>query len=274
MNITKAVIPVAGLGTRFLPVSKSVPKEMLPIIDKPCIQYIVEEAVNSGIKEIIFVISPEKLAVRNYFSPAPKLEKRLQATGKTAELKTIKQLEKLAIFHYVYQKKALGDGDAILHAAKFIKKNESFAVLFGDDIYDSPTPALKQLITQYNKVKAPIIALEKISRKDSYKYGIIKVKKQKGSLYEISNLVEKPSPATAPSNLAIAGKYIVTPELFATLKKSNPFHDSELRLIDGMLNHIKHSPIFGHQVRGLRFDTGDKHGYLKAITHFAKKQKI
>lgn len=281
MQIKKAVILAAGLGTRFLPVTKSIPKEMLPIIDKPCIQYIVEEAVKSGIEEIIFVINDSKLSIKNYFSPEKneikELKDRLKKTKKIAELKTIESIEHLAKFHYVIQKSALGDGHAILCAKKFIDK-EPVAILFGDDIYDSKIPAISQLIKQYEKLKTPIIGLQKIDKKDSKKYGIIEPDKSKSriagpkNLYKISSLVEKPDPKNAPSNLAIVGKYIITPELLKTLEKSkSSTKDKELRLIDGMIEYIKTQPIHGLEIEGTRFDTGDKQGFLKATAHFALK---
>ncbi|PIZ75291.1 UTP--glucose-1-phosphate uridylyltransferase [Candidatus Peregrinibacteria bacterium CG_4_10_14_0_2_um_filter_38_24] len=279
MKIKKAVILAAGLGTRFLPVTKSVPKEMLPIIDKPCIQYLVEEAVASGIKEIIFVINDSKLSIKNYFSPEKneikELKDRLKKTKKTAELKTIESIEHLAKFHYITQKEALGDGHAILCAKKIIGK-ESVAILFGDDIYDSKTPAISQLIKQYEKFKTPIIGLQKIDKKDSKKYGIIapeKSSKLPKNLYKISSLIEKPTQEKAPSNLAIVGKYIITPELLKTLEKSkSSTKDKELRLIDGMIEYIKTQPIHGLEIEGTRFDTGDKAGFLKATTHFTLKR--
>ncbi|MDP2643068.1 MAG: UTP--glucose-1-phosphate uridylyltransferase [Candidatus Peregrinibacteria bacterium] len=283
--IKKAIILAAGLGTRFLPVTKSIPKEMLPIIDKPCIQYLVEEAVASGIKEIIFVINDSKLSIKNYFSPKKneikELKNRLKKTKKTAELKLIESIEHLAKFHYVIQKEALGDGHAILCAKKIIG-SEPVAILFGDDIYDSKIPALSQLIKQYEKFKTPIIGLQKIDKKDSKKYGIIspeKSQKLPENLYKISSLVEKPETKNAPSNLAIVGKYIITPELLKTLEKSqSSTKDKELRLIDGMINYLKTDTtknphqIHGLKIEGTRFDTGDKTGFLKATMHFASKR--
>jgi len=274
MKITKAVIPVAGLGTRFFPATKSIPKEMLPIVDKPCIQYLVEEAVKSGIKEIIFVISKDKFSIKNHFATSKELSKILSDKKKTEELKILQKIDKLAKFSYTEQPKPLGDGHAILCAKKFIK-NEPFAVLFGDDVWDSNTPALLQLIKQYNKYKSPIVALEKIPKNETQKYGIVGIKSKKGRLLTLKSFVEKPDPKAAPSNFAITGKYIVTPELLDYLSKAtSTSKDKELRLIDGMLSFIKKSPIYGYEVDGVRFDTGDKLGYLKAITHFATKDKL
>lgn len=269
MKIRKAIIPAAGLGTRFLPVTKAVAKEMLPLVDKPCIQFLVEEAVKSGIKEIIFIISPGDRSVKDHFSHSPKLTARLKERKMNQALREIQAIEKMAKFKYIIQKKALGDGHAILQASHLINNNEAVAILFGDEIYDNETPALAQLIKQYNKVKAPIIGLHKINKRDSKKYGMIKGTK-KGELYQILNLVEKPK--KAPSDLAITGKYIVTKKLLKDLAKSRSgTSDKELRLIDGMKEYLKHSRIFGLEIKGKRFDTGDKFGYLQAVTHFALK---
>jgi UTP--glucose-1-phosphate uridylyltransferase len=268
-KVKKAVIPVAGLGTRFLPATKAIPKELLPIIDKPVIQYIVEEAVNSGIKEIIFVVSPEKKSlIKKHFERNEFLEKKLKKQGKKSLLKKLKATNDLAKFSYVIQKEALGDGHAILCAKQKIK-NEPFAVLFGDDIIDSKTPALAQLLKVYEKTGYSTICLEKIPKKDTKKYGIIEPASKKGNTYEIKSLVEKPSPSKAPSNLGIIGKYIVTPECLKALKKAKKGHDGELRLIDGFRNLLGKQKIYGIEVKGKRFDTGDKNGFVKAIKHFS-----
>lgn len=275
-KIRKVIIPAAGLGTRFLPATKSLAKEMLPIVDKPCIQHLVEEAVASGIKEIIIITAEGKRSIEDHFKFSKKLSTHLKANNKTEALKEMERIERLAKFTYIKQPKPLGDGHAILCAAHLIK-NEPFAVLFGDDIYDSRIPALKQLMQQFKKLSSPIIALHKIDKKDSKKYGIVEVEKKnsakKNFLHKIKNLVEKPSPQKAPSNLAIAGKYIITPQLLKALKTCQKSKDKELRLIDGMKNFIKRSAIYGYEVEGKRFDTGDKLGYLKAVVHFALKHK-
>lgn len=273
MKIRKVVIPAAGLGTRFLPATKSQPKEMLPIVDKPCIQYIVEEAVASGITDVIIVTGRGKRSIEDYFDFSFELDAHLRNKKHTAALKQLEKIERLANFAYVRQPFPKGDGHAIL-CAKELVKDEPFAVLFGDDIYDSKTPALAQLIKQYEKTNSPIIALEEIDKKDSKKYGMIKPRSNSGNLYEIESLVEKPSPKNAPSNLGIIGKYIVTPDLLESLEKcQSGTKDKELRLIDGLREHIKKSPIYGQKLEGERFDTGDKSGYLKAVIHFALKHK-
>ncbi|MBI5753664.1 UTP--glucose-1-phosphate uridylyltransferase [Candidatus Peregrinibacteria bacterium] len=302
MKIRKAIIPAAGLGTRFLPATKSQPKEMLPIVDKPCIQYLVEEAVASGITEIIIITAEGKQSIEDYFDISPKLISHLEKNGKQKAIRELEKIEKMAKFSYVRQPKPLGDGHAILCAKEFVK-NEPFAVLFGDDIYDSKTPAIAQLIKEYEKLGSPIIGLHKIGKKDSEKYGIVECEQEKAKnhihqLHKIKSLVEKPKPSKAPSNLAIIGKYIVTPELLKDLEKTvslqteatgrgrrqsedlalpvrtqPSLQNKEIRLIDGMRKFIKHSPIYGYEISGARFDTGDKLGYLKAVTHFALKHK-
>ncbi|MFA7685772.1 MAG: UTP--glucose-1-phosphate uridylyltransferase [Candidatus Gracilibacteria bacterium] len=278
LKITKAIIPVAGLGTRFFPATKAIAKEMLPIVDKPCIQYLVEEAIASGIKEIIFVISKDKPSIQEHFKTSLKLSKILQERNKKEELNLLQKIDKMAKFSYVYQPKPLGDGHAILCAKKLIGKDEPFAVLFGDDIWDCKTPALLQLIKHFNKFKSPVIALEKIPKDKTYKYGIVGIQEDKSNpkgLHTLKSFVEKPNPEKAPSNLAITGKYIVTPELFKYLSKAHSStSDKELRLIDGMRSFIKDQPIYGCEIEGKRFDTGDKLGYLKAVTHFALKDKL
>lgn len=273
MKIRKAIIPAAGLGTRFLPATKSQPKEMLPIVDKPCIHYLVEEAVNSGIEEIIIITGRGKRSIEDYFDHSFELHEHLKKKGKNKELREIEKIDKMAKFVYVRQPFPRGDGDAILQAADLVK-DEPFAILFGDDIYDSKVPALAQMIKQYQKLNAPVIALTEINKKDSSKYGMVKIKSENNDIYEIMDLIEKPSPSKAPSNLAITGKYIITPELLEALKKSQPTHaDKELRLIDGMKNFIKKNPIYGCKIEGERFDTGDKLGYLQAVIHFGLKHK-
>lgn len=278
MKIRKAIIPAAGLGTRFLPATKSQPKEMLPIVDKPCIQYLVEEAVSSGIEEIIIITAEGKQSIEDYFDISPRLISHLEKSGKHKAIIEMQKIEKMAKFRYVRQAMPLGDGHAILCAKEFVK-NEPFAVLFGDDIYDSKTPAIQQLINEYEKLGTPIIGLHKIDKKDSDKYGMIECVQNKSHSHakfhhQVKSLVEKPKPKDTPSNLAIIGKYIVTPELMKDLAiVRNSLRGGEIRLIDSMREYIKHSPIHGYEITGERFDTGDKLGYLKAVTHFALKHK-
>lgn len=274
MKIKKVIIPAAGLGTRFLPATKTQAKEMLPIVDKPCIQYLVEEAVHSGIKEIIIITGQGKRSIEEYFDPSIKLNTHLKRKNNYTALKELERIERLAKFTFVRQPKPLGDGHAIL-CAKHLVKDEPFAVLFGDDIYDSTTPPLTQMMEHFKKYQAPIIALEKINKKDSEKYGMVRsAKKISPNFHELDKLIEKPPPSKAPSSLAITGKYIITPDLLKTLSKTqNRSKDKELRLIDGMREFVKTSPIYGCEISGQRFDTGDKLGYLKAVVHFSLKHK-
>ncbi|MBI4975609.1 UTP--glucose-1-phosphate uridylyltransferase GalU [Candidatus Peregrinibacteria bacterium] len=273
MKITKAVIPAAGLGTRFLPATKSQAKEMMPIVDKPCIQYLVEEAVASGIKEIIIITGRNKRTIEDHFDFSFELDAHLRKNKKLQALKELEKIEKMAKFIYVRQPVQLGDGHAILCAKELIK-NEPFAVLFGDDIYDSKIPALAQMIKNYEKFKTPILALEEVPKEATNKYGIAGIKSKKNNIYEIDSLVEKPAPKDAPSNLSIVGKYIVTPDLLKTLEKAKSHSkDGEIRLIDGMREYIKTHKIHGCKIDGERFDTGDKLGYLKAVIHFGLKHK-
>ncbi|MFA7277573.1 MAG: UTP--glucose-1-phosphate uridylyltransferase GalU [Candidatus Gracilibacteria bacterium] len=272
-KIRKAVFPAAGFGTRFLPATKSQPKEMLPIVDKPVIQYLVEEAVDSGITEIIIVTGRGKRAIEDHFDSSWELEHNLVEKGKHNLLKDIRKISKLAKFIYVRQSEPKGDGDAIL-CAKEVIGNEPFAVLFGDDIIANKVPGTKQLLDQFYEKQASIIALDKVEPNKTHLYGIIgpnlSVKTGDKRLYEIETLVEKPKPEKAPSNLAIIGKYILTPEIIAALEKANASHpDGELRLIDGLRELGKSQKIYGYEVEGQHYDTGDKLGLIKATIDFA-----
>lgn len=273
-KIRKAVFPAAGFGTRFLPVTKSLPKEMLPIVDKPVIQYLVEEAVAAGIEEIIIVTGRGKRSIEDHFDYSFELEHTLVEKGKHSLLKEVQGIANLAKFVYVRQPMPLGDGHAIL-CAKELVGDEPFAVLFGDDIVDHKIPAIKQLINVYNQTGSSVIGLEKVDKKETDQYGIIKPKIQKhpSRIYEIENLVEKPSPAKAPSNLAIIGKYIVTPEIIKALENSKSSHGGEIRLIDGFRELRKKQAIYGYEIEGKRYDTGNKLGLITATIDFALKRK-
>lgn len=272
MKIRKAVFPAAGFGTRFLPVTKAQPKEMLPIVDKPVIQYLVEEAVASGIEEIIIVTGRGKRAIEDHFDYSYELEQTLVERGKRELIKEVRAIAEMAKFIYVRQPKPLGDGHAIL-CAKEVIGNEPFAVLFGDDLVDSRVPALKQLIDIYEKKHAPVIALEKIDKKDSKKYGIIESEKSEGRLHRIKSLVEKPASNEAPSNLAIIGKYILTPEIWEALERVEKGKDGEIRLINAFQLLVGKMPLYGYEIEGRRYDTGDKLGFLQATIDFALKRK-
>lgn len=271
-KITKAVFPVAGYGTRFLPATKSQPKEMLPIVDKPVIQYLVEEAAASGIEEIVIVTGRGKRAIEDHFDHSFELEKTLVEKGKHELLESVKKIEKLAKFIYVRQPMPLGDGHAIL-CAKEIIGDEPFAVLFGDDIIDSDPPATKQLIDMFEKTQSSCIGLEEIPDEEIHNYGIIGGENTEEDLYKIKTLIEKPEISDAPSNLGIIGKYICTPEIFDALEKSQKSKDGEIRLIDGFLELIKTQEIFGVKLKGKRYDCGHKLGFIKATIDYALKRK-
>lgn len=269
--IKKAIIPVAGMGTRFLPATKAQPKEMLPIVDKPVIQYLVEEAVAAGITEIIFVTGRGKRAIEDHFDYAHELEQVLATRGKRELLKTIREISDLASFAYVRQKEPLGNGDAILAAAHLVG-DEPCAVLFGDDIVDSPVPCLKQMIPVFEKYNDPVIALEEVKQSDVSMYGIVEATKVGDRTYEISRIVEKPEQKKAPSRLAVVGKYIITKEVFSELKKLRP-KDGEIGLSDALENYLSHSAVYGYQFKGTRYDCGSKIGFLKAVVDFGLKHE-
>ncbi len=272
-SIKKAIIPIAGLGTRFLPLSKVFPKELWPLVDKPVLQYIVEEAIASGIKEIIFVNRPEKEEVLNYFRKYFKknieLEKFLKQNNKKHlldELKIIEAISKKISFSQVLQKKPLGDGHAVLQAEKLVK-NEPCTVLFGDDIVDSKIPCLLQLINVFKKYKKPVIALSRIPKEKIPFYGIVKVEKITKNLFKIKGIVEKPKITEAPSNLAIVGKYIITPEVFDILKNKACQMKGEIKLVGALNELIKEGEtVYGYEFQGKWLECGNKLGWL--TSHF------
>lgn len=270
--IRKAVLPAAGLGTRFLPATKAQPKEMLPIVDKPVIQYLVEEAVASGIEEIVIITGSSKRAIEDHFDYNFELEYLLEKKGKKELLKKVQDVRNLAKFVYIRQPMPRGDGDAILRARDVVG-NEPFAVLFGDDLVDSKVPALKQLINVYEKTGSSVIGLNKVPMQDVDKYGVIAPKSSDGKVHTIKSLVEKPNPKDAPSDLAIIGKYIVTPEIFDALDKASESSDGEIRLIDGFRTLIHLQDIYGYELEGKRYDTGDTFGFIRATLDFALKRK-
>jgi UTP--glucose-1-phosphate uridylyltransferase len=260
--VKKAVIPVAGLGTRFLPATKSQPKEMLPIIDKPVVHFIVEEAINSGIEDIIFITGRHKRAIEDYFDYTPELENNLFQKNKIDILNKIKSIAHLANFIYVRQKEQKGDGDAILQAECLVK-NEPFAVLFGDDIVISKKPALLQLTEVFEKYRDCAIALYEVPKKFLKHYGVVKAVKIDKNIYEIKDIVEKPEPSKAPSNLAIIGKYVLIPEIFDELR--NIKSKEEIRLADALKNILSKRPVYGVKIEGKRYDCGSKVDFVKAI---------
>jgi UTP--glucose-1-phosphate uridylyltransferase len=268
-NIKKVVLPVAGLGTRFLPATKASPKEMLPIVDKPLIQYAAEEAVASGIKQLVFVIGRTKNAIINHFNSAPELENELMQKNKTALLKIIQSIvPKNVDCIFVRQNKPAGLGHAI-YCARNIVKDEPFAVMLADDLIKSKVPCLKQMIKEFLKTKSSIIALENIEKKDSEKYGIVNYSSKKNNLYEINSIVEKPKPKDATSNLGVVGRYILTPSIFKELGKSKLGAGNEIQLTDGIAQLINTQKVYGYSFSGKRFDCGSKIGYLKATIEYA-----
>src|SRR3989338_606111 len=269
--IKKVLIPVGGFGTRFLPATKAHPKEMLPVVDKPVIQYLVEEAVASGIKEVIFITGRGKRAIEDHFDNARELEVYLSSRGKNTLAKQIQDISSLARFAFVRQKEPRGVGDALMQARHLIGQ-EPVAVLYGDDLVDSKVPCLKQLISVFEKYKSPVFALERMPRKELSKYGVIAGRKIDSKTYKIDHIVEKPKIDKAPSNLVSIGKYIITPEIFDYLEKIKPKQNKELYLTDAFEAHLaKGGQIYGYEFEGKRYDCGDKTGFLKAVVNFGLK---
>lgn len=269
--IRKAIFPVAGFGTRFLPATKAQPKEMLPIVDKPVIQYLVEEAVAAGITDIVMVTGRGKRAIEDHFDTSFELEHTLVEKAKHDLLEEVQNISKLANFIYVRQPKPLGDGHAIL-CARDVIGDEPCAVLFGDDVIDGKVPAIKQLIDVYNETGCSVIGLKEVPKEDISNYGVIGGRKMEKGLYEVEQLVEKPKPEKAPSNLAVIGKYIITPEVFECIEKGGRSAGGEQRLIDGFEVLLKKQRIYGQILEGKRYDTGQKIGLITATIDFALKR--
>jgi len=267
-SIHKAVIPAAGLGTRFLPVTKSMPKEMLPIVDKPVIHYVVEEAVKSGIDDIIIITGRGKRAIEDYFDAAPELEMRLKDQHKDAALTRLREISDYPTIHYVRQKEPNGLGDAILKAENHIG-NEPFAVLLGDDIISNPKPCTAQLMSVYSRFRSSVISIEHVARERVSNYGIIKGSAIEANLIRIEDIVEKPTPENAPSDMGAVGRYIFVPEIFDCLKNTHPGVGNEIQLTDGIHILLKDHPVYAYKFEGKRYDTGDKLGYIETIIDFA-----
>lgn len=264
LKIRKAVIPAAGLGTRFLPFTKSQPKEMLPIVDKPTIQFIVEEAVSSGIDNIIIITGRNKRSLEDHFDCSIELEAFLKNSGKQDLLGIVQDISKLADIHYIRQKEALGLGHAIYTARKFIG-NEPFAVLLGDDVIYSKIPCIQQMIRVYEKYGAPVLGVQKVPFKDVSKYGIVDGEFKSARIYKTRNLIEKPSPEDCPATrLAIMGRYIISPEIFDILGSLAPGKGGEIQLTDGLRALGKQREILAYDFEGRRYDLGDKFGFLQA----------
>jgi len=265
MRVRKAVIPVAGLGTRFLPATKAIPKEMLTIVDRPTIQYIVEEVVASGIEQIIFVTSKGKSAIENHFDYDFHLDYVLKERNKVSLGEELNMISNLIDIVSVRQKKPLGLGHAIW-TARHVVGEEPFMVLLGDDLVHSKVPCARQMLSLYEKVKEPIVAIQRVPVDQTHQYGIIEGEKYKEkSTHLVTRMVEKPAPGTSESNMAIIGRYILTPELFDILEKTTPGHGGEIQLTDALLALSKKRPMYAYEFEGTRYDAGDKLGYLKAI---------
>jgi UTP--glucose-1-phosphate uridylyltransferase len=270
--ITKAVFPAAGLGTRFLPATKASPKEMMPLVDKPMIQYVVEEAVSSGIEEIVLITGRGKRAIEDHFDVAFELEEDLKAKGKHRLLSEVQRIANMVTFCYIRQKKALGLGHAVL-TAKRVVGNDPFAVLLGADIIDAEIPALKQMMDVYERYPATILAVQRVPKSQTRSYGIIDAKRIENGVYQVRDLVEKPLPEEAPSNMAIIGRYILTPEIFSALEMTPPGKGGEIQLTDGLRLLMKKQPIYAYEFTGVRHDAGDKLGFLKATVEFGLKNE-
>ena len=271
MTVKKAIIPAAGLGTRFLPATKSQPKEMLPIVDKPTLQYIIEEAIESGIEEILIITGRNKKSIEDHFDKSVELELELEQKGKLEMLEMVKGISNMVNIHYIRQKEPKGLGHAI-HCAKSFTGNEPFAVLLGDDIVDCETPCLKQLINAYDEYKTSILGVQEVAKEDTNKYGILDVKHIEDRVYKVKDMVEKPSVEEAPSNVAILGRYIITPEIFKILENQEPGKGGEIQLTDALKTLGKQEAIYAYNFEGRRYDVGDKLGFLEATIDFALKR--
>jgi UTP--glucose-1-phosphate uridylyltransferase len=270
LDVRKAIIPAAGLGTRFLPATKASPKEMLPLVDKPLIQYVVEEAVASGIEDIIVITGRGKRAIEDHFDRSLELEENLKGSGKAQVLNQIRHISNLANFCYVRQSEALGLGHAVLCAQHLIG-DEPFAVILGDEIIDAPVPGLAQLIHIYKKRKGAVLGVQEVPHQEVSRYGIVSARRMGAGLHRVDDLVEKPAPADAPSNLAVIGRYVLPPEIFPILRKTAPGKNGEIQLTDALRQLVRHAPMFAHEVQGQRHDAGDKLGFLIATVEFALK---
>jgi UTP--glucose-1-phosphate uridylyltransferase len=270
MKVRKAVIPAAGFGTRFLPATKAVPKELLPIVDKPTIQYIMEEVVAAGIEEVILITGREKGSIEDHFDTSGELENHLKKKKKEDLLKIIQKISEMVTLVSVRQKEPLGLGHAILCAKRTVG-NEPFAVLLGDDLIDSQIPCIKQMIDLYSSEMQALIAIQQVPQEEAHLYGIIKGQKVKERVYRIEEMVEKPPRGRAPSNLAIIGRYILPPQIFSILEKIPPDRNGEIQLTNGLVELNRKEAIFGYEFIGDRYDAGDKLGYLQANISFGLK---
>ncbi len=270
-RIRKAVFPAAGLGTRFLPATKAQPKEMLPLVDKPIIQYGVEEAVASGVDRIILVTGRGKNAIEDHFDVNVELESFLETRGKTDLLAEIRKISSMINVAYVRQGEPLGLGHAVL-VARDLVADETFAVILGDDVIDAEPPALRQMIDVFHRVDGPVIAVERVPEADVSSYGIIDAEPLGNGVYRIRELIEKPSRSEAPSNLAIIGRYVLTPDIFPALEATRRDRTGEIQLTDGLRHLLTSRPLYAYEVDGVRHDTGNKLGFLRAVVYFALRR--
>lgn len=272
MKVRKAIIPAAGLGTRFLPATKAQPKEMLPIVDKPTIQYIIEEAVASGIEEILIITGRNKKCIEDHFDKSVELEMELKKNGKEDLLEMVRGISDMVDIHYIRQKEPKGLGHAILCARAFVG-NEPFAVLLGDDVVDSEVPCLKQLMDCYKEYKTSILGVQTVNQEDVNKYGIVDGIHIEDRVYKVKKLVEKPAVEEAPSNVAILGRYIITPQIFDILQNTKPGKGNEIQLTDALQTLIENEAMYAYNFEGRRYDVGDKLGFLQATVEFALKRE-
>lgn len=272
MKVRKAIIPAAGLGTRFLPATKAQPKEMLPIVDKPTIQYIIEEAVASGIEEILIITGRNKKCIEDHFDKSVELEMELEKNGKEDLLEMVRGISDMVDIHYIRQKEPKGLGHAILCARAFVG-NEPFAVLLGDDVVDSEVPCLKQLMDCYKEYKTSILGVQTVNQEDVNKYGIVDGIHIEDRVYKVKKLVEKPAVEEAPSNVAILGRYIITPQIFDILQNTKPGKGNEIQLTDALQTLIENEAMYAYNFEGRRYDVGDKLGFLQATVEFALKRE-
>ncbi|UEL48675.1 UTP--glucose-1-phosphate uridylyltransferase GalU [Terrisporobacter hibernicus] len=270
-TIKKAIIPAAGLGTRFLPATKAQAKEMLPIVDKPTLQYIIEEAIASGIEEILIVTGRNKKCIEDHFDRSVELELELEKKGKSAMLEMVQDISNMVNIHYIRQKEPKGLGHAV-HCAKSFIGNEPFAVLLGDDIVDAKTPCLKQMINAYDEYKTSILGVQQVDKDKVNKYGILDVKHIEDRVYKVKDMVEKPAIEEAPSNIAILGRYIITPAIFDILENQEPGKGGEIQLTDALQTLATKEAIYAYNFEGRRYDVGDKLGFLEATVDFALKR--
>ncbi|MEW5981237.1 MAG: UTP--glucose-1-phosphate uridylyltransferase GalU [Acidobacteriota bacterium] len=270
-KVRKVVFPVAGLGTRFLPATKAQPKEMLPLVDKPIIQYGVEEALASGINNLILVTGRGKNAIEDHFDVSVELETFLEARDKIDQLQEVRKISNLIKVAYVRQGEPLGLGHAVLVTRELVG-DEPFAVILGDDVIDADPAGLKQMIDVFDQVNSPVLAVERVPWERVSAYGVVSIESEQNGFYKIKDLVEKPPPGEAPSNLAIIGRYILTPDVFDELAGTRTDRTGEIQLTNGLRKLIQRRPIYAYEIKGVRHDTGNKLGYLKATVYFALKR--